>query len=294
MGGDTSLLVFDDVADSFDYKNKFAIIEYIKDLHSLDSFKSILLTHNFDFYRTIASRLNLPRQAVYMATKSVEKTITLHSGQYRKDVFNHFIGRYAEEKVFISLIAFVRNIIEYSEEDNCPDYLTLTSCLHLKADSNILTADDIFAIFQSKLQKLAGKTIVFGATGMVDLIYATAEAICQEPNVDEILLENKITLAIAIRLKAEEYLLKRLQTVGLPNQPINSNQTQALLKLYKTAFQGSDALQILEKVNLMTPENIHINAFMYEPLIDMSVFHLRDLLREVENLNSNLDSAQIA
>ena len=34
----------------------------------------------------------------------------------------------------------------------------------------------------------------------------------------------------------------------------------------------------------MTPENIHVNSFMYEPLIDMSDDHLRKLYADVEQL----------
>ncbi len=43
-------------------------------------------------------------------------------------------------------------------------------------------------------------------------------------------------------------------------------------------------LKVLEKVNLMTPENIHVNSFMYEPLIDMSDYYLKTLYREVNEL----------
>ena len=35
----------------------------------------------------------------------------------------------------------------------------------------------------------------------------------------------------------------------------------------------------------MTPENIHINAFMFEPLIDMSMIHLMNLYEEIKSLN---------
>ena len=44
-------------------------------------------------------------------------------------------------------------------------------------------------------------------------------------------------------------------------------------------------IAILDRVALMTPENIHLNSFMYEPIIDMSDEHLRKLYREVEALN---------
>jgi hypothetical protein len=34
----------------------------------------------------------------------------------------------------------------------------------------------------------------------------------------------------------------------------------------------------------MTPENIHVNSFMYEPIIDMADDHLRDLYARVKSL----------
>ena len=73
----------------------------------------------------------------------------------------------------------------------------------------------------------------------------------------------------------------------LPDLDLNTitkNQTQELCREYKEAFPESEAIDILDKVNLMTPENIHINAFMYEPLIDMSVYHLIDLYKETNKL----------
>jgi hypothetical protein len=32
----------------------------------------------------------------------------------------------------------------------------------------------------------------------------------------------------------------------------------------------------------MTPENIHLNSFMFEPILDMSGHHLATLFREVK------------
>lgn len=279
---DVNLLILDDIADSFDYKNKFAIIEYINDLKDLENFRVLILTHNFDFYRTIASRLSLPRPSVYMATKNEQKEILLKSGQYRGDVFVHFIENFSDPKVFISLIAFVRNLVEYSDPHNCPDYITLTSCLHLKEQSTNLNANEILAIYVKKISSLKDKEVDFGAENIIQLIYKTAEDIVQDPNVDEILLQNKIALAIAIRLKAEDYLIPKLQ--GFDINSITANQTQELSKEYRRLYPLSESLSIINKINLMTPENIHINAFMYEPLIDMSIQHLINLYTEISDL----------
>jgi hypothetical protein len=37
-------------------------------------------------------------------------------------------------------------------------------------------------------------------------------------------------------------------------------------------------------VALMTPENIHVNSFMYEPIVDMSDEHLKKLYADVKKL----------
>ena len=217
-----------------------------------------------------------------MATKNEQKEISLKSGQYRGDVFVHFIENFSDPRVFISLIAFVRNLVEYSDPVNCPDYITLTSCLHLKDESSKLSANDILAIYVKKISSLQNKEIDFGAENIIQLIYKTAEDIVKSQDIDEILLQNKISLAIAIRLKAEEYLISKLQ--GFDILGITANQTQVLSKEYRTRYPLSEALSTINKINLMTPENIHINAFMYEPLIDMSIQHLINLYIDVSNL----------
>jgi hypothetical protein len=41
---------------------------------------------------------------------------------------------------------------------------------------------------------------------------------------------------------------------------------------------------VLQRVLLMTPESIHLNAFIYEPILDISDGHLRKLCQEVQAL----------
>lgn len=91
----------------------------------------------------------------------------------------------------------------------------------------------------------------------------------------------KIILSIAIRLKAEKFIIDKITCVP----KITSNQTAQLTDLYKNQYPSNyEEINIIEKVNLMTPENIHVNSFMYEPLIDMSIYHLIELYKEVESL----------
>lgn len=48
----------------------------------------------------------------------------------------------------------------------------------------------------------------------------------------------------------------------------------------------ANAISLLEQVNLMTPENIHLNSFMYEPILDMAPEHLKTLYTEVKQINT--------
>jgi len=68
---------------------------------------------------------------------------------------------------------------------------------------------------------------------------------------------------------------------------IAANQGQALLKAYKNRGHGSaETRDVLDAVVLMTPENIHVNSFMYEPIIDMSDAHLRKLYTDIHSLDA--------
>lgn len=278
-----TLLIFDDIADSFDYKNKYAIIEYIQDLHRSEKFRLIILTHNFDFYRTLASRLSLYNYSL-MATRGDHREVRLSKGLYMNDIFKEYLKNYNDPKIFISLIAFIRNLIEYTDSPKVPDCITLHSCLHQRPGSEDILIKNVFEIFSNRISKLNGKSIeLAGEMAMPDFIFSTSESIIGEENIDEILLENKIVLAVACRLKAEQYLINKLPNIDLA--AIKVYQTKELSTLYKHAYPESLALGLIDKVNLMTPENIHLNSFMYEPLVDMSVYHLVDLYNSIKQLN---------
>jgi len=284
--GGTNLVIFDDIADSFDYKNKYAIIEYLKDIRDSGNFKIIILTHNFDFYRTISSRLDL-KDSVFMVIKGEDRAIKIEEGQYRRDVFLSLRQNSHEPKKFISLIPFVRNICNYLEK-NSDDYVLLTKCLHLKTDSQNILAKDVLKIFNSRIKGLSDTEINFGGEKIVDLIFRISKDIAAASGTDEISLENKIVLSIAIRLKSEQFMIKKLPHINLYG--INYNQTRLLYDEYKKRYSTADDasnVMVLDRANLMTPENIHVNAFMYEPLIDMSVRHLIDLYNDVSDLSSS-------
>ena len=97
-------------------------------------------------------------------------------------------------------------------------------------------------------------------------------------------MENKIVLAIAIRLKAEKFMITKISD-DVFWKAIPKNQTFVLYKKFVEVFSAELAvIKLLEDVNLMTPENIHLNSFMYEPILDMSNEYLKQLYSEVSKL----------
>jgi len=107
----------------------------------------------------------------------------------------------------------------------------------------------------------------------MQLIYDEAEALAAKSD-DDVELESKVILSIGIRLRAEEFMIAKINDPAFVNA-ISSNQTFELYSRFSLVFPGaSEQLMVLSQVNLMTPENIHLNSFMYEPILDMSALHL--------------------
>ena len=83
--------MLDDIADSFDYKNKYAIVEYINyliDLHA-NKLYMLIFTHNYDFYRTLSSRLGLDYKNRWVIEWGSEGELLSVTGQYAGDVYSH-------------------------------------------------------------------------------------------------------------------------------------------------------------------------------------------------------------
>ena len=63
----------------------------------------------------------------------------------------------------------------------------------------------------------------------------------------------------------------------------NDNQTRELMNGF-VQIGNQEEIKILSAVNIMTPENIHFNSFMYEPLLDMDIVELLRLYQDVKKL----------
>ena len=288
-GGGQFLIVADDIADSFDYKNKYAIIEYLNDLGNTSGIDLLILTHNFDFYRTVKLRLDVARNNCYIAQRDEEGIVSVTEFKYQKDFFKNVviagikdgnITNDTKKKLLISSIPFYRNLCEYSGKDI--EYSKLTCFLHLKT-----TPLDTLAVKISDLWNLINpflnNTFFSGADEDYYSSVIRIASACATDTTNEVLLDNKLVIAIAIRLLTEKFMKNTLILNGQVCSDAGSNQTREWFNQVKP-FLTSEQISVIEEVNLITPESIHLNSFMFEPLIDISDWTLKDLYTRVTNL----------
>jgi len=273
-----TILILDDIADSFDYKNKFAIIEYLKEISENGNFLILFLTHNFDFFRTTQSRLPIYWDNCLTSIKS-ESEVELVPADCLKNPFNYWKDQLPHNnKCLIAAIPMVRNIVEYTIGQTSQEYSTLTSLLHYKSNTDSITVNELASVFENIFKP--PPAIPSDDTKLTSLIYRLADECCLD-NVEAVNLENKVVLSIAIRLKAEKAMIQKINDPTL-TEAITRNQTRELFSLFVNKFPSDKDSEILfSRVILMTPEAIHLNSFMYEPLIDLSDHQLKALYRDV-------------
>jgi hypothetical protein len=274
-----TLFIIDDIADSFDYKNKYAIIQYLKDISEEPLFFQIILTHNFDFFRAVQNRNIASYKNLFLTYKS-EDEIKLDSAKGIKNPFiNDWKGNLDNPKKLIASITFVRNIIEYTKGDKDEDYKTLTYVLHWRSENQTILISHLKDIFLRIFPGINFNSEITQTEKVVDIIFNEAEN-CLVAD-EGINLENKLILSIAIRLYAEKYMWSKVS-----NQEIINGSTGKLFSRFKKEFEGAldNEIKLLDEVNLITPENIHLNSFMFEPILDLSDVHLKELYNKLKVL----------
>ena len=276
----------DDIADSFDYKNKYAIVEYLSDILLQGEFKQIILTHNYDFYRTVWHRLSLGGANYHIVRSSDEVKLTAE--EMHRDPFKKWRDQAlmeGDESAFIAMIPFVRNLAEFCGLDS--EYASLTTLLHIRPSHQPLTIGQLSAIY-SKVLNQEVSLAVRDNEEVVPFILRVAGGLLSLDS-DQRELKRKVILSIAIRLMAEQVMIGVIQDDDWV-VAIKSNQTAKLIRRFRDVVREreeySNAVSVMDRVGLMTPENIHLNSFMYEPILDMSSEHLSNLFQEVEGLVS--------
>lgn len=291
--GQKTLFIVDDIAETFDYRNKYAIVQYLKEMVDYRNFQLIILTHNFDFFRTLVNKGVGSYDHSFYARKTDAGVVLSRAKNIKGPFSSNFKKQLNDnELVRIASIPIMRNLIEYTQGPKADDYKLLTSLLHMKSD----TGD----IVQQQLDKIYANLSVASDSGpikykqpeqtVLNSIFETANKILDSTSDSTLSLDDKVALSIAIRLRSEQYMIAAIDDSDFVDN-ISSNQTSQLYREFIKRNLGDDRIRdILNRAQMLTPDIIHVNAFMYEPIIDMSDIHLRKVYRQLCDLSNKSDS----
>lgn len=289
-------LILDDVADSFDYKNKYAILEYLKDLAQNPQVQIIVLTHNFDFFRSAKIITKAEIKSKCLAYKDDNGVVTLHMMKtddlddlnfYRnwKMYINRFNGQIDNRYMrnLISCIPFVRNISELEAVDTPKediDYLLLTKCLHYSKELENMTFMDINSTL--KRFSISIKEELFESMFLESLWNVASTILQDKTRIKEQDLDCKIVLAIFQRIYTDKIIYDSYIEFCEKNvlEADTSLKIDHMHDLVKDNLPSCTST-LIQKAKIIAPSFVHVNSFMYEPLIDVGVTRMIELTMEL-------------
>ena len=283
-------LVLDDAVDSFDYKNKYGIIDYICDLAQDTNVQIIIFTHNFDFYRSSILALGKTNVQQFFMYKDASNVVTLYpttGKQYYLEIarFNDWKNT-NDTKKLISLIPFYRNVIQLQTNRHNTHIGTIDDYLHFDISKENQDFNPLVnAINQSGISPYHPTNLT---DSFLKILMDETNSICTN-NVNETDLENKMVLGIFIRIFTERFLTKKLLANGVTIGPsINVySKTRDLINLAEqNGCLTEEEKMLITEANIIAPSYAHANSFMYEPLIDVDCAPLIRISLRLLDLNN--------
>ncbi len=285
-----TLFIIDDPADSFDYKNKHAILQYLADLNDVPQFHQIILTHNYDFFRALVTNGKgvVSNKGLFTANRAIDGTVFLETAQ--DGIRNYFNGMWKNKvgtspAILCATIPFTRNLIEYAKSEEDPDYKTLTSLLHWRKNTEQITVRQYLDIYNRFFLDV-NASHQNPEKPVIELLFEQASTIRNSHKNRGLALEEKMVLSIAIRIQAERFLTDEFRRLEQPDYWMSKTTLGTEVRKYLQIERDSKHRELLERVSMVVNSNIHLNAFMYEPIIDLGIETLIDLYDQVMKLNS--------
>jgi hypothetical protein len=257
------IIILDDLVETFDYANRHAFIEYIRDIVA-EKRTIIVLTHNYEFYRNLGRRIpELDKLSAYSKNGivSIEKNKKLN-----KDIESIF--NVSKDEELILSIPYLREVKTMLDMET----KILDSCLHYKIDTKNISVSDLKKEYIKPIVVTSDDTKKY-----YDLLFSLADKINIDNHYD---IDGKTILSIACRLLLESKI------IGDKFELIKDIKTNQLAKLKDDNYNllTNKTIELIDRVQISTPEFIHGNAFMYEPLIDIDGNYLLETYKDIKGL----------
>jgi hypothetical protein len=186
-----------------------------------------------------------------------------------------------DEVSLITILPFLRNIIEMQEGINHSDYAKISDFLHFNLNTASISLTDLSQIFINNNIDFSSLT----TNNYWELIISEVKKIVRP--VQESDIQKKILLGIFIRLSSDYLLLTKYRANNSGSDPIitSRNWTRALHN-QSLEYLSTDEKKLYDRAITVSPSFIHVNSFMYEPLIDIGTDRLLEVAQELIAVNS--------
>lgn len=274
-------LILDDIVDSFDYKNKYSMIEYLKDLSKEPKIQLIILTHNFDFYRSCRITIGNDLQSKLLAYEVSDgvKLIDARNKEFENFSFISNWKSQSKTKSMIALLPFIRNIYEIKDGSSHLDYKKICHFLHYDNQTINLKLSDLDNIFDTF--KVVKSSDYSNGLYFETLVLEVNKILTEELREDRLL--EKILLGIFIRLSTDKILLNRYKNeYGSDPVITENNWTLELYKMTKS-YLSPEEFELYNKSITIAPSFLHVNGFMYEPLVDVGLQRIIEVVKELKS-----------
>lgn len=256
-----TIIIADDIFDSFDNKNMIHIVSLINDSISKEKPVFVSFTHDFEIFRIINEDLKVTRENAYLLLRNnvniSAENLYISKGSLEEYIQEDLKNKDSDELNtlrFLICAAYIRDDIKriLGHEDDC--YKKITNLLHIK-DESLKTLQDLSPFFKvffflkftkhrTKIEKYAKKHINY---------YDLLDSIFKYISLNKVKeLEKNIFLAIYARILIErkildELLLKHSCTEKEILEGIKINQTNGLIEYYlsKTTKNIPDSIILL-------------------------------------------------
>ncbi|QGS51984.1 hypothetical protein [Spiroplasma tabanidicola] len=310
------VIILDDVIESFDYKNKYAILSYLNELiykevpNVKNKIKLIIFSHNFDFIRNCQSQFKA-KSNTYMAVKNkdnknivlknffkgystlknVDDGLKLFKGWI--DKARNIVDKQSTEynEILIALLPVLRNINSIKIKN---DNSSIIKALHYYGDTSFskIKWENLIDIFDDI--KLEIDKAYYNQNIETVAVEVSDELVKNERDDIYDSLLKKLTLSITIRLLLEKYMYKLTSNNSdekSEKKKIFANETGEIYSNLKNKYKANNKELPSEFKDVITSslrvinDHIHINSFMYEPLLDLDEELLSNLYKRVRNLS---------
>ena len=264
------VIVLDDVVETFDYSNRYAFIEYILDMID-NNVNIIVLTHNYEFYKSLSMKTD---KLTKLSAHSDKGTVTIEKNSKLNIKIEDIFKDINKDNVLFT-IPFLRE----TKVMLCQDTTLLDNCLHYKSETSQVTVNDLLEYYK-KMGFQIKNIEKHKDTKYLDFLFDKADSIKKDNYYD---LSNKVVLSIACRMLIEKRIINENYDLITG---ICRNQTSTIKKKYSNSL-SEKVLDILDRTLISTPDFIHVNAFMYEPLVDIDIRYLKNLYKDIKELKDD-------